>query len=120
MSFLDEIAGIGAVVYYGQQGMRGGNAFADLICGKATPSAKTVDTWPKKYEDIPFAMDYSYLNGDVDQEYYREGIYVGYRYFDSYDVEPRYPFGYGLSYTSFKVEKETSRQMAARWQSRQK
>ena len=51
-------------------------------------------------------MDYSYLNGDVDQEYYREGIYVGYRYFDSYDVEPRYPFGYGLSYTGFSVETE--------------
>ena len=107
MSFLDEIAGIGAVVYYAQQGMKGGNAFADLICGKVSPSAKTVDTWPEKYEDIPFAMDYSYLNGDVDQEYYREGIYVGYRYFDSYDVEPRYPFGYGLSYTDFSIEAET-------------
>ena len=66
-----------------------------------------MDTWPEKYEDIPFAMDYSYLNGDVDQEYYREGIYVGYRYFDSYDVEPRYPFGYGLSYTDFAIETET-------------
>ena len=107
MSFLDEIAGIGAVVYYAQQGMKGGNAFADLICGKVSPSAKTVDTWPEKYEDIPFAMDYSYLNGDVDQEYYRAGIYVGYRYFDSYDVEPRYPFGYGLSYTDFSIEAET-------------
>ena len=107
MSFLDEIAGIGAVVYYAQQGMKGGNAFADLICGKVSPSAKTVDTWPEKYEDIPFAMDYSYLNGDVDQEYYREGIYVGYRYFDSYDVEPRYPFGYGLSYTDFAIETGT-------------
>lgn len=106
MSFLDEIAGIGAVVYYAQQGMTGGKAFADLISGKVSPSAKTVDTWPKKYEDIPFAMDYSYLNGDVDEEYYREGIYVGYRYFDSYDVEPRYPFGYGLSYTDFSVENE--------------
>ena len=106
MSFLDEITGIDAVVYYAQQGMMGGKAFADLISGKVSPSAKTVDTWPKKYEDIPFAMDYSYLNGDVDQEYYREGIYVGYRYFDSYDVEPRYPFGYGLSYTDFSVEKE--------------
>ena len=106
MSFLDEITGIDVVVYYARQGMMGGKAFADLISGKVSPSAKTVDTWPKKYEDIPFAMDYSYLNGDVDQEYYREGIYVGYRYFDSYDVEPRYPFGYGLSYTDFSVEKE--------------
>lgn len=104
MSFLDEIGGIDAVVYYAQQGMRGGEAFADLISGKVTPSAKTVDTWPKKYEDIPCAMEYSYLNGNVEEEYYREGIYVGYRYFDSYDVEPRYPFGYGLSYTEFTLE----------------
>ena len=85
----------------------GGRAFADLVSGKVSPSGKTVDTWPKRYEDIPFAMEYSYLNGDVDEEYYREGIYVGYRYFDSYGVEPRYPFGYGLSYTTFAVEKES-------------
>ena len=51
-------------------------------------------------------MEYSYLNGNTDEEYYREGIYVGYRYFDSYDAEPRYPFGYGLSYTTtFSLEK---------------
>ncbi len=104
MSFLDEIQGIGAVVYYSQQGMEGGKAFADIISGKVCPSAKTVDTWPVKYEDIPFASEYSYLNGNVDEEYYREGVFVGYRYFDSYDVEPRYPFGYGLSYTTFSVE----------------
>ena len=106
LSFLDEIEGINAVVYFAQQGMEGGRAFAELIAGKAVPSAKTVDTWPKDYKDIPFAMDYSYLNGDLEEEYYREGIYVGYRYFDSYDVEPRYPFGYGLSYTTFSIEKE--------------
>lgn len=106
MSFLDKIAGIRAVIYYAQQGMRGGDAFADLIRGKVSPSAKTVDTWPKKYEDIPFAMDYSYLNGDVDEEYYKEGIYVGYRYFDSYEIEPRYPFGYGRSYTTFSSNVE--------------
>lgn len=106
MSFLDEITGIGAVIFYAQQGMEGGRAFADLISGKISPSAKTVDTWPNRYEDIPFAGDFSYLNGDVDEEYYREGIYVGYRYFDSYEKEVRYPFGYGLSYTDFSVEKE--------------
>lgn len=107
MSFVDEIQGIGAVVFLGQQGMMGGYAFADLISGKVTPSGKTVDTWPEKYEDIPFAKEFSYLNGNLSQEYYREGIYVGYRYFDSYGVQPRYPFGYGLSYTTFSVEKES-------------
>ena len=106
MNFLDEIPGIRAVVYYAQQGMMGGRAFADLISGKASPSGKTVDTWPKHYEDLPGAGDYSYLNGNVDEEYYREGIYVGYRYFDTFEVEPRYPFGYGLSYTTFSIEKK--------------
>lgn len=107
LSVLDEIPQIRAVVYFAQQGMMGGQALADLIRGKVSPSAKTVDTWPRRYEDIPFAMDYSYLNGNVEEEDYREGIYVGYRYFDSYGVEPRYPFGYGLSYTSFSVEEES-------------
>ena len=104
MSFVDEIEGINAVVYLCQQGCMGGKAFADILCGNVSPSGKTVDTWVKKYEDIPFANEYSYLNGDLEEEYYREGIYVGYRYFDTFNVEPRYPFGYGLSYTDFVIE----------------
>ena len=103
MSFLDEIDGINAVIFFCQQGTMGGKAFADILCGNATPSGKLVDTWAKKYEDFPFALDYSYINGNVDEEYYREGIYVGYRYFDSFHVEPRYPFGYGLSYSTFSI-----------------
>lgn len=106
LGFLDRIHGINSVVFFAQQGMEGGRAFADLISGKTSPSGKTADTWSRKYEDIPCAMEYSYLNGNVDEEYYREGIYVGYRYFDSFGAEPRYPFGYGLSYTDFSVEKE--------------
>lgn len=106
MSFLEEIKGIDGVVFLAQQGMTGGQALADILCGKAVPSGRTVDTWPMKYEDIPNALEYSYLNENVDQEYYREGIYIGYRYFDSYQVEPRYPFGYGLSYTDFSLDKE--------------
>ena len=107
LGFLDRISGINSVVFFAQQGMEGGRAFADLISGRKTPSGKTADTWAMRYEDIPCAMEYSYLNGNVDEEYYREGIYVGYRYFDSFNVEPRYPFGYGLSYTIFSVEKES-------------
>lgn len=101
MNFLDEISGINAVVFFAQQGCMGGKAFADIICGNVTPSGKLADTWAMKYEDIPYANEYSYLNGNVAEEYYREGIYVGYRYFDSYQVIPKYPFGYGLSYTTF-------------------
>ena len=103
MSFVDEIPGIGAILFICQLGTEGGNAFADVISGKVTPSGKLTDTWAKKYADIPFHDEFSYLNGNVEDEYYKEGIYVGYRYFDSFGVEPCYPFGYGLSYTNFSV-----------------
>jgi len=103
LSFIDDIQGINALIYFCQQGMEGGRAFADLISGKVSPSGKVVDTWPKKYDDIPFAREFSYLNGNLENEYYKEGIYVGYRYFDTFDIEPQYEFGYGLSYTTFDI-----------------
>lgn len=102
--FLNEIDGINAVVYMSQLGSEGGHAFADLISGDVTPSGKLADSWAKKYEDIPYALDYSYLNGELSREDYREGIYVGYRYFDTFGVEPAFAFGFGLSYTSFSLE----------------
>lgn len=103
MSFVEEISGISAILFICQLGTEGGNAFADVISGKVTPSGKLADTWAKKYADIPFSNEFSYLNGNVEEEYYKEGIYVGYRYFDSFHVEPCYPFGYGLSYTDFSM-----------------
>lgn len=103
MSFADEIPGINAILYLCQLGTEGGHAFADIIRGKVTPSGKLSDTWAKKYEDIPFANEYSYLNGDLENEYYKEGIYDGYRYFDSFGVKPAFPFGYGLSYAEFSI-----------------
>ena len=103
MAFAEAIPGINAIVYLCQLGTEGGSAFADLLTGAVTPSGKLTDTWAKTYNDFPFAQDYSYLNGDLAQEYYKEGIYVGYRYFDSFGVEPMYPFGYGLSYTLFDL-----------------
>ena len=101
---LDEIPNIGAVVFYCQQGDMGGKAFADLLCGKEVPSGKLTSTWPYRYEDVPYAMEYSYLNDNLEEEYYKEDIYVGYRHFDRFEKEPRYPFGYGLSYTEFQIE----------------
>ncbi len=102
MAFADEIPGINAIVYICQLGTEGGHAFADIVSGEVTPSGKLSDTWAKQYGDIPYGMEYSYLNGNLKEEFYKEGIYVGYRYFDSFRVEPAYPFGFGLSYTDFE------------------
>ena len=104
MEFLDEIPGMDAVVLFVQGGEEGGNALADVLSGKVNFSGKLADTIPMRYADIPFGDEFSYLNGDVRNEYYKEGIYVGYRYFDSFRKEVRYPFGFGLSYTEFAVE----------------
>ncbi len=101
--FLNEISGINAVLYMCQLGSEGGHALADILDGTKTPCGKLADTWPKRYEDIPYAKDYSYLNGNLEQEDYREGVFVGYRYFDTFHVEPAYPFGFGLSYTNFEI-----------------
>lgn len=104
MAFMDEIPGIDAAVLFVQGGEEGGNALADVLSGKMNFSGKLADTIPMRYEDIPFGEEFSYLNGDVRNEYYKEGIYVGYRYFDSFRKAVRYPFGFGLSYTDFTVE----------------
>lgn len=103
LSILDEVR-IDAVLFYGQGGMEGGNALADLLTGAATPSGKLADTWACRYEDYPSADTFGHRNGNLKEEDYREGIYIGYRYFSTFGVKPRFPFGYGLSYTSFSQE----------------
>ena len=104
VSFLDKMEGINAVLFMCQLGTAGGRAVADILSGKVTPSGKLASTWAMKYSDIPFSDEFSYLNGNLEDEYYKEGIYVGYRYFDTFNVEPRYPFGYGLSYSEFEMK----------------
>ncbi len=104
LSFMDEYKNICGLLQIVQPGMEGGHAFADLVSGKVTPSGKLTDTWACKYEDYPNAENFSHNNGDVDHEVYKEGIYVGYRYFDTFEVPVRYGFGYGLSYTDFALE----------------
>jgi beta-glucosidase len=101
LSPLDGVNGVDAIVYFGQQGMEGGNAFADVLTGKTPPSGCLTNTWAMRYDDLPYAQEYSYLKGNIDKEYYKEGIFVGYRYFDSFDMAPRYPFGFGLTYSDF-------------------
>ncbi|MDY3918278.1 MAG: glycoside hydrolase family 3 C-terminal domain-containing protein [Candidatus Limivivens sp.] len=102
--FLRGTKGIGAVLLMSQAGNVGGHALADVLTGKVTPSGHLASTWAENYQDYPCADTFSFRNGDTDDEYYREGIYVGYRYFDSFHVTPAYPFGYGLSYTEFEVK----------------
>ena len=104
LSFMDEFSNIVALLQSVQPGMESGNAFADIVSGAATPSGKLTDSWAYKYEDYPNSESFSHNNGNVDTEYYKEGLYVGYRYFDSFDVPVRYGFGYGLSYTDFETK----------------
>jgi beta-glucosidase len=83
-------------IWYG--GQEGGNAIADVLFGQANPSGKLPVSFVKRWEDSPAYGNYPGQNLQVN---YAEGIYVGYRYFDSKNVEPLFPFGYGLSYTKF-------------------
>lgn len=103
VSFLDNLS-VAALVYYVQGGEEGGNALADVLSGKTNFSGRLATGWAYDFSDIPSNTTYSYLGKDKFHQEYNEGIYVGYRYFDTFDVLPRYPFGYGLSYTSFDME----------------
>ena len=82
-------------------GARSGSATASILYGKTCPSGKLAETWPKREEDVP---SYLWFNNDLYETQYRECIFTGYRYYDSFHVKPQYPFGYGLSYTSFQYQ----------------
>lgn len=90
----------GAVVLMGQGGSGCGDSIARVITGEVNPSGRLTATWAKRYEDYPCADAFAVNPDDV---WYREGIFVGYRWFDAFCITPRYPFGYGLSYTAFQV-----------------
>ncbi len=101
---ITEIGGVGSILLMGQLGNIGGEALSDVLLGKETPSGKLSDTWAKNYEDYPSSRTFSHNNGNVNDDDYTDGIFVGYRYFDTFDVEPAYCFGYGKSYTEFETE----------------
>jgi beta-glucosidase len=84
-------------MWYG--GQEGGHALASILFGDANPSGKLPVSLPKRFEDSPAYGHYPGENLKVD---YAEGVYVGYRYFDTKNVEPQFPFGFGLSYTNFE------------------
>lgn len=86
-------------------GMMGGDALARVLFGEVSPSGKLPVTYPKKIEDHPAHKSKRRFPGDLDEMkiYFDEGIYVGYRYFDNEEIEPFFPFGFGLSYTDFRI-----------------
>ncbi|WP_317207939.1 beta-glucosidase [Phocaeicola faecalis] len=90
-----------AVVHLLYPGQAGGRAFAEMLSGKVVPSAKLPFTIEKRWEDSPACGNYDETRKEK-KVYYNEGIFVGYRGYDQKQVEPLYPFGYGLSYTSFE------------------
>lgn len=95
-SWIKSVAGVVEAWYGGQEV---GNAIADVLFGDVNPSGKLPETLPRFYQDTPAFINYPGENGKV---LYGEGIFVGYRYYDAKDIEPLFPFGFGLSYTRFE------------------
>lgn len=104
-----------AILLAWQPGMEAGNSVADVLSGKVNPSGKLATTFPLKYDDVPSAKNFPGKEYPDQAEVgnfgmkqmpaevtYEEGIYVGYRYYNSFKVKPAYEFGYGLSYTHFE------------------
>lgn len=98
---LSPVMEVGNILVLSQLGVETGSALADILLGKTYPSGKLATTW-SMFEDYSTAGDF----GVRDDTRYREGIYVGYRYFDAFGVEPLFPFGYGLGYTDFEMDTE--------------
>ena len=89
-------------------GSESGRSLANVLSGKVNPSGKLPITFAKNMMDYPcFQYGEEGYPGVDDQVYYKEGIYVGYRHFDTHKVKPQFPFGFGLSYTTFKYGKPT-------------
>lgn len=94
-----------SVLYVWQGGQEGGNGVVDVLTGKVNPCGKLTDTIAKSIEDYPSTENF----GDMEKNYYKEDIYLGYRYFETFAKDKvMYPFGYGLSYTNFNIEGKIS------------
>jgi beta-glucosidase len=114
-----------AILLAWQGGQEAGNSMADVLSGKVNPSGKLASTFPVQYQDVPSAKNFPgvitervdgkpaaekdadmigvFQRPKASQVVYEEGIYVGYRYYETFGVPPAYEFGYGLSYTTFKI-----------------
>ncbi|SDS21285.1 beta-glucosidase [Paraoerskovia marina] len=89
---------VDAILHTYLAGQGGGQAVADLLTGRANPAGKLAETYPLTYTDVPSSVDFGQTEATAE---HRESIYVGYRYYDKVGMPVRYPFGHGLSYTSF-------------------
>ena len=96
----DIIDSVDAFMWVYFPGQEGGKAAADIIYGIVNPSGKLPITYPRRYKDCP---TYGNFPGECEDVYYSEGIFVGYRWFDTRDIDPLFEFGAGLSYTDFKI-----------------
>ncbi len=101
--FFRSLKGLSALVLMSQAGADTGDALADALLGVTEPSGRLTDTWAEDYGDYPSSATFSHNDGNVAEEPYSEGIYVGYRYFDTFGKPVAFPFGYGLGYTQFKI-----------------
>ena len=110
MPWVDQVSGILQAWYPGQEC---GNAIADVLFGKQDPSGRLPQTFPVKLEDNPTFTDdplvYPGLNGRVS---YREGAYIGYRHYQAKEIEPLFPFGFGLSYSNYQLDQLSCRKVA--------
>lgn len=98
-SWRDQVDGI---LLAWQPGIEAGNAIADVLSGNVNPSGKLATTFPVSYQDVPSSKNFPGTPADKPVKVvYEEGIYVGYRYYNTFGVKPAYDFGYGLSYTTF-------------------
>jgi beta-glucosidase len=97
----DWIAGPAAVLEAWMMGQAGGGAIADVLYGKVNPSGKLAETFPLKLVDTPAYINFPGGNGKV---LYGEGIFIGYRYYDAKEIPVQFPFGFGMSYTTFSYK----------------
>ena len=98
---LSPVLAVENILLLSQLGVETGNVLADLLLGKSYPSGRLSATWAA-WQDYPAVGDF----GGKDDTHYREGVYVGYRYFDSLGLKPLFPFGFGLGYTDFSIKSE--------------
>jgi beta-glucosidase len=99
MPWINEVKAVLEAYYPGQEG---GNAIANVLFGKVNPSGKLPETFPMRLEDNP---SFGNFPGENNEVHYKEGIYVGYRHYDTRKIIPLFPFGHGLSYTEFEYNK---------------